>query len=319
MWIFRSTHKHIGQDTLNEYLDGRLFGRPLERVEQQLGDCDACRRSLEELQATVAMLQSLPMEAPRRSFVMSAPPPEPARPRPHIALRAPNWVYAGAASVAALALAVTISIDATGGLSSGLDNQDFAITAQAPAAESEQATGVSGARSESGPAGQPGIESAASATTDSDSSQDEVAPQSLAAVAAAAPEERSAQGGQEAPAPVAAAAPASQDQETTLAAAPPVAPPAPEISGSDGGESAETSQTAKAESIEEPLEKPLIEETLIDETPTELTPAGEFLDDVVTSPQSVWWRVVEIAAGALVAVSLAGLFFRWRAGRRDSA
>ena len=299
MWIFRSTHKHIGQDTLNEYLDGRLFGRPLERVEQQLGDCDACRQELEELRATVAMLQALPMEEPRRSFVMSAPPPEPARARPNIALRAPNWVYAGAASVAALALAVTISVDATGGLSSGLDNQDFAITAQAPAAESEQVTGVSGSRSGPGPAGQPGVESAASATTDSDPGQAEVAPESLAA----------------------AAAPASQDQETTLtlAAAPPVAPPAPEISGSDGGESTEATQVAKAESIEEPLEKPLIEEPFIDELSEEIDPLGDLLDDVVTSGTPVWWRVVEIAAGALVVVSLASLFFRWRAGRRDSA
>ena len=107
MWIFRSTHKHIGQDTLSEYLDGRLQGRPLERVELQLADCDACRQELDELRATVSMLQALPMEEPRRSFVMSAPPPEPARARPNLALRAPNWVYAGAASVAALAFAVT--------------------------------------------------------------------------------------------------------------------------------------------------------------------------------------------------------------------
>ena len=64
MWIFRSTHKHIGQDTLSEYLDGRLLGRPLERVEQQLGDCDACRQELDELRATVVMLQALPMEEP---------------------------------------------------------------------------------------------------------------------------------------------------------------------------------------------------------------------------------------------------------------
>jgi len=134
------------------------------------------------------------------------------------------------------------------------------------------------------------------------------------AAAAAAPEELSAQGGQEAPDPVVATAPPSEDQETTLAlaAVPPVAPPVPEISDSDGGEA------AKAESIEEPLEKPLVEEPSIDEPPRDLTPPGNLLDDVVIGPKSVWWRVVEIAAGALAAVSLAGLFFRWRAGRRDS-
>ena len=63
-------------------------------------------------------MQSLPMDAPRRSFVMSAPTPMPVRARPNLALRAPNWVYADAASVAALFLAVTISVDATGGLTS---------------------------------------------------------------------------------------------------------------------------------------------------------------------------------------------------------
>ena len=136
MWLLRTAHKHIGQGTLSEHLDGRLRGRPLERVERQLGECDACRQNLAELQATVAMTRQMPMETPRRSFVMSAPPPEPARARPNIALRAPNWVYAGAASVAALALAVTISIDATGGLSSGSLSQDTAVTASAPVAES---------------------------------------------------------------------------------------------------------------------------------------------------------------------------------------
>ena len=79
MWLLRSAHSHIAQDTLSEYLDGRLQGRPLERVERQLGECDACRQDLAELRATVAMMQGLPMEAPRRSFPISAPPPAPAR------------------------------------------------------------------------------------------------------------------------------------------------------------------------------------------------------------------------------------------------
>jgi len=132
MWLLRSTHKHIAQDTLNEYLDERLQDRALETVEQQLGECDACRLELEELCATVAMMQTLPMEAPRRSFVMSAPPPEPARAHPMLALRAPNWVYAGAASVAALA--VTISVDATGGLSSDPAGQDAQVATLATSA-----------------------------------------------------------------------------------------------------------------------------------------------------------------------------------------
>ncbi len=144
MWIFRSSHKHIGQDTHSEYLDGRLLGRPLESVEQQLADCDSCRQDLAELRALVAMMQQLPMAEPRRSFVMSAPPLEPVRSRPALALRAPNWVYAGAASVAALALAVTISVDATGGLTSDPLRQDSVTTAAAPVAELEEVTGATG-------------------------------------------------------------------------------------------------------------------------------------------------------------------------------
>ena len=135
MWLLKPSHKHIGQDTLSEYLDGRLRGRDLERVEQRLGDCDACRLELEELQTTVAMIRLLPMETPRRSFVMSAPPIESARSRTAPARRVPNWVYAGATSVAALALAITVSVDATGGLSPDPLRRDVAATAQAPALE----------------------------------------------------------------------------------------------------------------------------------------------------------------------------------------
>ena len=324
MWIFRSAHKHIGQDTLSEYLDGRLQGRPLERVEQQLTDCDACRQELDGLRTTVAMLQALPMEEPRRSFVMSAPPPEPARARPNAALRAPNWVYAGAASIAALAFAVTVSIDATGGLDPGLNSPDTAVTASAPIAETT-------------------VQSASRSGDTSGPSEDAAAPKQLAAAALVAPAaeqpeqgetaaggtaafgaEAGATGSGDATAPVAAAAgvPPPPDEGFTLtqAAAPPVVAPQPETAGSDGGESTEAPQTAKAEAIEVPLpEKGLIEEPLIDETPRDLTPTGNFLDDVVISPESAWWRVAEVATGALVVISLAGLFFRWRAGRRESA
>ena len=62
----------MAQDALNGYLDERLQDRALQTVEQQIGECDACRLELEELIATVAMMQTLPMEAPKRSFVMSA-------------------------------------------------------------------------------------------------------------------------------------------------------------------------------------------------------------------------------------------------------
>ena len=61
MWLLRSSHKHIKQETLSEYLDGRLQGRYMERVEQGLAECGPCRQELEELQATVVMVKQLPM------------------------------------------------------------------------------------------------------------------------------------------------------------------------------------------------------------------------------------------------------------------
>ena len=79
-----------------------------------MGSCAACRENLESLRATVSLLQSLPMTPPRRSFTMAAPPPELVAARPPTPLRMPSWVYAGAASLAGLALAVLISTDATG-------------------------------------------------------------------------------------------------------------------------------------------------------------------------------------------------------------
>jgi hypothetical protein len=43
----------------------------------------------------------------------------------------------------------------------------------------------------------------------------------------------------------------------------------------------------------------------------------ELFDDVLISGTSVWWRVLEVAAGSLAALSLAALAVRWRTGRQD--
>lgn len=303
MWLLRSAHKHIGQDTLNERLDGRLRGRPLQRVERQLEECDACRQELVELQATVSMMRQMPMEAPRRNFVMTAPPPEPARARPILALRAPNWVYAGAASVAALALAVTISVDATGGLSSDPVHRDVAATALATTAESV-------------------IVSAPGSGEPSGSSEEESAPPSLAAAAPAAatsdqPVQRepaaggaAAFGAEATSAPLIADDSATQDQGATLAesAVAPVAAPVPETTGADGDASTATSQTAEALTIEEPSESA---------APIPEPAEPELFDGGADGDTSFWWRVLEAASGLLAVAFLAGLVLRWRAGRRN--
>ncbi len=280
MWLLRSTHKHIGQDTLSEYLDGRLQGRDLDRVGQRLEECDACRKDLEELQATVAMVRQLPMETPRRSFVMSAPPAEPVRVRPALALRAPNWVYVVAASVAALALAITV-VDATGGLSSDPLRRDVETTALASAPAPEE-TGVSGPPSGPGPAG----ETAAEAEVD--------ARFGTGSAPAAATADQTVQE-QQAVTPAAA----------TGTAAPPLITPLPEAGGADGDASSVENQTAIALTAEAPTQV--------------LEPTEPQLVDEDGGGTSVWWRVSEAAAGLLLAAFLAGLGLRWRASRRDSA
>ena len=280
MWLLRSAHRHIGQDTLSEYLDGRLLGRALERAERQLEGCDACRQELAELQATVALMRRLPMETPPRSFLMSAPPPDLVRARPTLVLRAPNWVYAGAASVAALALAVTVAVDATGGLSSEPPRGDTAVTALAAAPASEKITAASGAGAE------PALDQEAAplslaagadtAQRPSRPAQDGPAAGGAAAFAAeTAPPATSAP--PVAPGPVTAAAPAAQDGEATMATSPDTEPTTPDV---------------------------------IDDGPSGGTSNGAV---------SIWWRVLEATAGVLAVVFLTVLFLRRRAGRRDAA
>ncbi len=131
MWLFKSKHRHIKPETLNEYLDGRLSGNALAKIESRLQACDSCRVELEELRATITAVQQLPMEQPRRSFVMAAPPPMPVPARQSFPVRAPTWAYAGAASIAVVALAVLVSVDATGGLSPAAESPE-AVVATAP-------------------------------------------------------------------------------------------------------------------------------------------------------------------------------------------
>lgn len=45
---------------LNAHLDGELRGRKLQRVQEHLAGCDACRAELESLQGLSAMLQEAP-------------------------------------------------------------------------------------------------------------------------------------------------------------------------------------------------------------------------------------------------------------------
>ena len=129
MWLIKGKHRHLKAAALSEYLDGRLEGAALARVERSLTECSACREELGSLQATVAALRQLPVEAPARDFMMAAPPFRPARLRSTPLARASMWAYAGAASVAALVLTVLASADATGLLAPSQPGFDEASTA----------------------------------------------------------------------------------------------------------------------------------------------------------------------------------------------
>ena len=152
MGIFRWGHKHVSPETLSEFLDGRLRSRARERLESAISGCADCRRELEQLRDISVMLRRLPVAAPRRSFVMAAPPVEIAQRRPISPFRLPQWTYAGAASMAALALAVLVSLDASGLVAPTIQNtvilkdEDIAsISAESKAPIQERAIAADGA------------------------------------------------------------------------------------------------------------------------------------------------------------------------------
>ena len=144
MWTLRRGHRHFNPDTLAEYMDGRLGAAAWTRVDEQLASCTICRNELEELQATVALLQQLPVEPLPRSFTLPVPPVQQTSPRPSAPSRMPQWVYASAASAAAVVLAVLVSADATGLLEPGPPQvaREIAVGAEMAAAFPDQATPI---------------------------------------------------------------------------------------------------------------------------------------------------------------------------------
>ena len=336
MWLIRSTHKHISQDALSEYLDGRLQGRPLERVELQLEQCDVCRLELSELQATVAMMQQLPMGQPRRSFVMSAPPldlPATSRSRPSIFLRAPSWAYAGAASFAVLALVVTVAIGGVFQSVSDSDGQQLAFS-QAPQIESASRAAADAA---------PTSGLAEMGEGPSTSGGDQEAPVSMAAAASAPPSELAALG-EPAEDPVVAfsAESTSQDAAAGLAVPELASEPSPETAGADGGaftkqDESVTRGLMPEKAPEGPTGETTIEDPSIsatggqaesqDDIPAPVSeqplaepaaePMPELFDNEADDGMSSWKWVVAIASVTVILASVSGLYLQRRAARRE--
>ena len=342
MRIIKRSHQHIKPETINEYLDGRIQGSALARVDQQLAACHLCREEMESLRSTVTMLRELPQEAPRRSFVMTAPPPMPAR-APSSAfqlgnlLRVPQWAYAGAASVAVIVLVVLISADATGLLSpdgaSQFQGQATAITQEieSRAAETGPLTSTTGienqelgraALSPSSEAGDGDIQAAAPVAPPAppEDSTPQAAPAPVPMAAEAAPEQSlAAVPAQESPvqefgeeattdkasAPVALAAEASPEQTAPAA-------PAKEPSPEETVEALGPRGAPGAVSGDAPAERqtPMSAPPEVEKVPTATVSTG------VSQPQSegtaMVWRVLEGVAALFGLIFLVALGFKRR-------
>jgi hypothetical protein len=104
--------RHRFSDQLSAYIDNQLSPRQRERLETHLATCEACRRRLDELRATVGALGALPLEEAPRSFALS---PGQVEPRPKPAAVAGLAIPLRLASAGlAFALAVVLVVDLAG-------------------------------------------------------------------------------------------------------------------------------------------------------------------------------------------------------------
>ena len=115
-------------EDLSAYMDKMTSAAEREAVEHHLADCESCREELESLRQMVGLLRRVPMETPRRSFILAEAPAVSAAPQPR---RMPAWGYAAATSAAALVFAVILTADLSGSLAGDSAVPDSSL----PAAE----------------------------------------------------------------------------------------------------------------------------------------------------------------------------------------
>ena len=104
--------EHLGDETLSEYLSGRLPPEEARHVDTHVDTCAVCRQELDSLGYTVGLMQRVPMAPPRTTFVLSEAPVGDSRRGPVSWL--PGWAYGAAASVAVIVFAVVLSADVVG-------------------------------------------------------------------------------------------------------------------------------------------------------------------------------------------------------------
>ncbi len=136
----------MSEDRLSDYVSGRLSSEQGARLERAVEGCAQCRKELESLQQTRALLQALPHEPLTRSFVF-AEAPAPAVTEGYRAVaapgfRMPGWAYAGAAAVAGVAVIVFVLSGTVGTWLPQGSEEEFDRVASTASMEMEQAASV---------------------------------------------------------------------------------------------------------------------------------------------------------------------------------
>ena len=93
-----TTGSHPDEDDLEEFVFGRLDGVELDRIEEHLLACEACRRQLTETENFVASTRATARK------MLGAPAPTPRARR----FSAPAWALAGAFAVVLLAISFSL-------------------------------------------------------------------------------------------------------------------------------------------------------------------------------------------------------------------
>jgi anti-sigma factor RsiW len=229
-WFGRKQHD---EEALSAYLDGELDARQAEIVERHLSTCEACTALLEELRNTRLMLNALPTQAPRRSFVLGA---EHAR-TPARAAAAPRRLPSLAlAPAAALAVFVALLfVDLAGNTSSSSDESANTFTAASAPREADDAS--AGASSAGATGAQPaGAESAAATGPMVDKATEQGQQPGASVPGQDAPAAAGAAQGEEPPAALRSTGPEatpSEGEAAITADVPPAGEPSPEPLVSD--------------------------------------------------------------------------------------
>lgn len=286
MWAIKRRHQHIKTEALSEYLDGRIGGPALVRLDRRLADCGVCRDELESLRNTVMLLRELPVASPGRSFALAAPPPEPARSRSSSPARVPQWVYAGAASMAAILLVVLVSADATGLLAPDEPRAKGELAAAAPAIKETE-----------------GAEAGSRVSPQEAQALEPVPPVAMEDAGPPADDELS----QPPPVAMAAAESASGPEE------------APTATGMDAGEATSPIELSEPESGSQPAPRepqPQVSSRSADTRPPVVVPETTPVPVATEKGTALFWRFLEGIAGALGLVFLAAFAFKRKFFRR---